>query len=112
MLNVTIVSFVTANGDDLPTTEEFTYLGSTVTCNGGAGSDIQKQFSKATKAFSMLNNVWRPFQCSSEALEWPPDIVQHTERLCESCVFSTILYDSGCWRTTKSGSSSCPFSTP
>ena len=29
------------NGEDLPTTEEFTYLDSAVRHNGGAGNDIK-----------------------------------------------------------------------
>ena len=41
MLNVTEPSPVTTNGDDLPATEDFIYIGSTVRYNGGASDDTK-----------------------------------------------------------------------
>ena len=46
MLNVSNPKPVKVNGDDLPTTEEFTYLGSTVRHDGGAGSDIRNRLTR------------------------------------------------------------------
>ena len=66
MLNVSNPSPVKVNGEDLQTTEEFTYLGSTVRYDGGAGSDIRNRIKKARNAFRMLNNVWKSSQCSTE----------------------------------------------
>ena len=64
MLNVSNPLPVTINGEDLTTTEEFTYLGSTVRHDGGAGSDMKNRLSKARNAFRMLNNVWKSSQYS------------------------------------------------
>ena len=66
MLNVSNPSPFTVNGEDLPTTEEFTYLGSTVRHDGGAGMDIKNRLSKARNAFRMMNNVWKSSQYSTK----------------------------------------------
>ena len=92
MLNVSNPLPVTINGEDLTTTEEFTYLGSTVRHDGGAGSDIKNRLSKARNAFRMLNNVWKSSQYS----------IKLKLRLYQSCVISTLLYGSECWRMTES----------
>ena len=92
MLNVANPTPVKVNGEDLPTTEEFTYLGSTVRHDGGAGSDIRNRLNKARNAFRMLNNVWKSSQYSTET----------KLRLYQSCVLSTLLYGSECWRMTAS----------
>ena len=90
MPNVTNPSSVTANGYDLPTTEEFTHLESTFRCNGRADSDINKHLGKARSAFKMLGNVWKSSQCSTMT----------KLRLCHSCVVSPLLYSSECRRMT------------
>ena len=46
---------VQVNREDLPTTEESIYLGSTVRHNVGAGSDVRNHLRKARNAFKMLN---------------------------------------------------------
>ena len=92
MLNVPYPLPVKVNGEDLPTTEEFTYLGSTVRHDGGAGSDIRNRLNKARNAFRMLNNVWKSSQYSTKT----------KLRLYQSCVLSTLLYGSECWRMTES----------
>ncbi|XP_070210232.1 uncharacterized protein [Littorina saxatilis] len=80
------------DGTDLPTTEAFTYLGSIVRYDGAAGNDIKSRLSKARNTFRMLNNVWRSSQYSTTT----------TLRLYQSCVLSTLLYGSECWRMTES----------
>ena len=40
--------------DELPYTEEFTYLSSTITSDGGEGKDIRKRIAKARNVFNML----------------------------------------------------------
>ena len=92
MLNVSYPSPVKVNGEDLQTTEEFTYLGSTVRHDGGAGSDIRNRLNKARNAFRMLNNMWKSSQYSTET----------KLKLYSSCVLSTLLYGSECWRMTAS----------
>ena len=56
MLNVSNPSPVKVNGEDLQTTEEFTYLSSTVRHDGGAGSGIRNRLNKARNAFRMLED--------------------------------------------------------
>ena len=92
MLNVPNPSPIEVNGENLPATEEFTYLGSKVRHDGGAGADIQNRLSKARNSFRMLNNVWRSSQYK----------VKTKLRLYQSCVLSTLLYGSECWRMTQS----------
>ena len=48
--------------DPLPYTDQFTYLGSTVIHDGGAGSDIINRIGKARNAFRMLSPVWKSQQ--------------------------------------------------
>ena len=92
LLNVSNPKPVQVNGEDLPTTEEFTYLGNTVRHDGGAGSDIKNRLNKAGNAFRMLNNVWRSSQYSTKT----------KLKIYQSCVMSTLLYGSECWRMTES----------
>ena len=65
MLNVPKSSLIKVNRD-LPTTEEFTFLGSTVRHDGRAGSNIRNCLNKARNAFRMLNNVWKSSQYSTK----------------------------------------------
>ena len=92
MLNVSNPSPVKVYGEDLQTTQECTYLGSTVGHDGGAGSDIRNCLNKARNAFRMLNNVWQSSQYSTET----------KLRLYSSCILSTLLYGSECQRMTAS----------
>ena len=77
--------------DELPSTETFTYLGGVVRQGGGTKEDIQSRLSKARNAFRSLNAVWRSSQHS----------VRTKLKLYQSCVLSTLLYGSGCWRMTE-----------
>ena len=82
---------IQVNGNNVSITEEFRYLGSIVRCDGGAGNDIRQRLNKANIASRMLNNVWKSKQYSTI-----------TEmRLYQSCVLSTLLYGSECWRMTE-----------
>ena len=92
MLNVSHHSPIKVNGEDLPTTEEFTYLCSTVRHDGGAGSDIKNRLIKARNAFRMLHNVRQSSQYSTKT----------KLRLYQSCILPTLLYGSECWRMTES----------
>jgi len=92
ILNITNPSPIRVNGEDLPTTEERTCLGSIVRHDGGAGNDISSHLNKARNAFRMLNNIWRSQQYS----------IKTKLRLNQSCVFFTLLYGSECWRMTVS----------
>ena len=87
LLNFSNPKAVQVNGEDLPTTEEFTYLDSAVRHNGGAGSDI--------KAEKCLQNTQQRVEVLS---------IQHQDQLkiYQSCVTSSLLYGSECWRMTDS----------
>ena len=75
----------------LPTAERFTYLGSVVTKGGIASDDIKNRIAKARNTFILLNNIWKSSQFS-----------QGTKlKLYQSCVLSTLLYGSECWRMTE-----------
>ena len=83
-LNTPNPSPVQVNGEDLPKTEEFTGLGSTVRCNGGAGNNVKNRFRKARNALRMFNKVWRFQQYSTKT----------KLKLYQSCVSSILLYGS------------------
>ena len=87
----TSLSPIQVNGEYLPTTEEFTYLGSIVRYDGGAGNDIGSRTNKTRNAFRMLNNVWRSQQYS----------IKTKLKLYQSCVVFTLLYGSECWKMTQ-----------
>ena len=53
---------VKVDNNPLPYTEQFTYLGSTIRHNGGAGSDISNRIGKARNAFRILNPMWKSQQ--------------------------------------------------
>ena len=90
-LNVKDPTPVKEEDDPLQYTEQFTYLGSTVRHDGGARSDIINRIGKARNAFRMLSPVWKSQQYKT-----------HTKlKLYKSCVLSTLLYESGCWRVTE-----------
>ncbi|XP_033106313.1 uncharacterized protein LOC117108408 [Anneissia japonica] len=67
------------------------HIGSKVTSDEGAGKVIKNRLNKARNAFSMLNNVWKSQQYS----------IKTKLKLYQSCVLSTLLYGSECWRMTK-----------
>ena len=77
--------------EELQTTDKFTYLGSKVCKDGGADIDIKNHMNKARGAFFILKTVWRSTIYSRRT----------KLRLCQSCVLSTLLYGSECWRMTK-----------
>ena len=72
----------------LPFTDQFKYLGSNVTTDGGANKDIIERLGKVRNAFRMLNPVWKSQQYK----------LNTKLKLYRSCVLSTLLYGSECWR--------------
>jgi len=82
---------VLLDGQALPQTVTFTYLGSTVRVDGGAGTDIKQRLSKARAAFNNLQNVWKSGQYTTRI----------KLKLYNSCVIPTLLYGSECWRMTE-----------
>lgn len=92
ILNAERPTPVKAYGADLPQTEHFTYLGSIIRKDGGAEEDIKRRLNKARNVMRIMNNIWKSAQYST-----------HTKlKLYRSCVISTLMYGSECWRMTKS----------
>lgn len=87
-LNVNTPAPVKANGTDLQQTNQFTYLGSIIKLEGGTKEDIHCRLGKARSVFREMNNVWRSTQYSTNT----------KLKLYRSCVVSTLLYGSECWR--------------
>ena len=80
MLNVPNPSPIKLKGENLSTSEEFTYLDSTVRQDVGAGSNIKNRLNKTRKVFGMLNNVWKSSQYS----------IKTKLRMHQSCLLSTF----------------------
>ena len=66
--------------------------GSTLRHDGGAGSNIRNRLNKARNAVRMLIDLWKSSQYSTKT----------KLRLYQSCISSTLLYGSECWRMTES----------
>ena len=92
LLNVSNLKPVHVHREDLTTPEEFTYLGSTVRYDRGAGSDIKNRLNKVRNAFRMLNNVWKSSQYSTKT----------KLKIYQSCVMSRLWYGSECRKRTES----------
>ena len=90
-LNVNAPDPVLLDDQALPSTETFTYPGSIVRLDGGTNNDSQSRLSKARNAFRSLNAVWRSSQYS----------IKTKLKLHQSCIMSTLLYGSECWRMTE-----------
>ena len=82
---------ITTYGETVDETEDFTYLGSMVSSDGGVAKDIQAGINKARTAFQKLRPVWR-----SSIFSLRTKIHRYS-----SNVKSVLLYGSECWRTTK-----------
>lgn len=65
-LNVNNPQGIKMDNHILPFTNNFTYLGSTVTTDGGADRDIKQRLAKARAAFKNLQAVWKSSQYTSE----------------------------------------------
>ena len=76
------------NNDPLEEVEDFTYLGSVLSKNNGAGKDSKARLSKARAAFAKLQPIW---QFSKYSL-------RTKIHLYNSNVKSVLLYGSECWR--------------
>ena len=78
------------SGSEIEDTDEFTYLGSTVTKDGGAEADIRKRLSKARNFFNILGKV-----LTSESYSRKTKF-----RLFQSNVIPVLLYGAELWRMT------------
>ena len=91
ILNTTSTVPVKIDDQDLPTTEKFTYLGSSLTPDGGSKEDIQSRLSKARNKFNSMSIIWKSCQYSTRT----------KLKLYNSCVLPVLLYGAECWRMTQ-----------
>jgi len=77
--------------EELPYTDRFTYLGSIISRDRGTDLDIQSRLNKARNSLNMMNKVWRSSTYS----------IRTKLNLYHSCIFTTLLYGSECWRLTE-----------
>ena len=71
--------------------DNFTYLGSKVTCSGGREEDIQQRIQKSRVAFNSLAAIWRSSKYRTET----------KLRIFNSNVKSVLLYGSETWVINK-----------
>ena len=90
-VNVPSPTKIRVRGQDIPYTDKFTYLGIVLCQDCGTGVDIQNRLNKARNAFMSLRSVWGSASYSTKT----------KPRIYQSCVLSTLLYGSECWRMTE-----------
>ena len=81
---------VQIDNEEPPYTDRFTYLGS-ISIDGGTDLDIQSRLNKARNSLNMMNKVWHSSTYSTLT----------KLKLYHSCVLSTLLNGSECWRLTE-----------
>ena len=79
------------DNEELHYTDRFTYLGGIISRDGGTDLDIQSRLNKARNSLNMINKVWRS----------PTYSIRTKLKLYYSCVLTTLLYGSECWRLTE-----------
>ena len=88
-LNTTDTRPVQIDNEELPHTDRFTYLASIISRDGGTDLDIQNHLNKARNSLNMMNKVWHSSTYSTLT----------KLKLYHSCVLTTLLYGSECWRS-------------
>ena len=78
-------------GEDIEDVEQFTYLGSVVSRDGGTDRDIKSRVEKVTAAFKTLRPIW-----TSQVIS-----VKTKLRILNTIVKSVVLYACETWRITK-----------
>ena len=90
-INTTPTTPVTINGEPLEFVQNFTYLGSLISKDGGGQKDIKAGLGKTCCAFAKVQNIWKSNQYTTKT----------KIRLYNSNVKSILLYGSECWRVVK-----------
>lgn len=78
-------------GQALESVDKFTYLGSTVTKDGGSAEDIKARIGKARNALIHLKHIWASNVYSKKT----------KVKVYRACVLSILLYGSETWRMTE-----------
>ena len=90
-LNQKQVAPIKLTNEEISESDEFVYLGSVISKDGGADLDIKSRINKARFAFNSLKPIWK-----SSALS-----IHNKIRIFNTNVKSVLLYGSETWRTTK-----------
>jgi len=93
-INTTNADRLELDGEEIDEVEEFAYLGSNISKDGGSDRDIQLRIGKARTAFIMLSPVWKSKTISKKT----------KLRTLNTHVKSVLLYGSEIWRVTKATS--------
>ncbi len=72
--------------------DEFCYLGSMVSKNGGTDHDVDARINKARQAFYRLHSIWRTSAINK----------QTKIRVFDTCVVPVLLYSAVTWRVARS----------
>lgn len=86
-----IDSALMLEGEEIEGKNEFTYLGSKISVNGGSDEDVDARIKKARYVYIQLKSIWRSKQIS----------LKLKLRLFESNVKSILLYGCETWKTSK-----------
>ena len=89
-INTTAPCTLVINGETIKETENFCYLGSILTEDGGADLDVVSRIQKARQAFILLNNVWNSTQLTRNL----------KLRFFKSNIISVLLYGCETWKMT------------
>jgi hypothetical protein len=89
-INTKLKKAVTPENRDIKRVPNFTYLGSNVSEDGGAGKDIDIRIQKARGAFSRLRRIWQ-----STFIHKDTKI-----KIFNACVKSVLLYGCRKWLVT------------
>lgn len=81
-INVKAPAYVKFRDKELHQTDNFTYLGSVITPDGGTREEIYTRLDKARRVFRDLNSIYRTALYSTST----------KLKIHQSCVLSTLLY--------------------
>ena len=94
-------SDITVDGNTVEQVDNFTYLGSTQSSNGGSQADIKRRIVLASSVMSSLHHVWRDRYLSS-----PTKIREY-----QTLVLPVLLYACEAW-TVLAADASVPYEVP
>ena len=79
------------DNQSLQQVSHFTYLGSSIACDGSLDHELNNRIGKSSGAFNSINNVWR-----NRGIHNPIKF-----RIYESAVLTILLYGGDTWHTTQ-----------
>jgi putative ribosome biogenesis GTPase RsgA len=96
-INTRLDRHVGIDGQQLKEVNEFTYLRSEVTKEGGASEEIKARLQKSRNAFLSQSQVWKSSLCN----------VKTNVRICNSNIRPILMYGSECWKMTATDIKKC-----